>query len=724
MHSSNTAGRRQVWPVRCILLLAFAICISAFPSHLSAQQPMLIPQPRELHTRAQSFQVNSNLQIVLLTSVTSEDHFAAESVQKELKLVTGQEFPIVGLPEPPQGAPAIVMGRFDQPAMRQLLSARHLSPEGVGAEGYVLDVQSGAVIIAGKAGAGLYYGAQTLRQLIVPVGQEARILGVQVRDWPAMQYRATQVDLSRGPVAKLSFLKNVVRNIAQFKMNQLFVYMEDSFRLEGQPLWGILSDTLSRSDWNELVAYAAPYHVTIVPRTEDCGHLHKVLRFEQYSGMGERPHGHVLAPEDPHQMDLLKTMYQQMLPVFTSPIYFVGCDETFALGTGRSKDLVAKEGYGKVYVDHLNQVAQMVESYNKQVMFSGDIATSHPEIIPNLPKGQIIDSWVYSAHDSYDKWLKPFEGSGLKIFTCPWVGNTSVMVPDYEEAAYNIGHFLAEGKKAGAIGTIVKAWNDDGETMFAPAWWSVIYGAACAWEEGLPDVKDFNRKFDWDFFRDADPGLVEAIMNLGHINEIMRAGKPVETFDMRYGGASDGLFWQNPFSPAGREQVERMLPVASLIRQTAENSYTTFVNSASRAKRNADSLESLEFAALRLDALGMRYQFAQEISERYAEAVASQGGQNRRRGGRGFSDISSTNGRLQDLRDYTTRLTELYRQLWLSENLPNWMPNILQLYRRNSDLWQDLIAKFSDIRYGLRNGQPLPSPESLGLLPAQPGAKQ
>ena len=723
MNSSNIIGRRQAWPVRWILLLASAVCIPSFPIGLSAQQPMLIPQPRELHTSAQSFEVNSNLQIVLLTPVTAEDRFAAESIQKELKLVTGQEFPIVGTSEPPQGAPAIIMGRFDQPAMRQLLSARHLGTEGIGAEGYVLDVGPSAAVIAGKDGAGLYYGAQTLRQLVVPVGQEASILGVQARDWPAMQYRATQVDLSRGPVAKLSYLKKTVRTIAQFKMNQLYVYMEDSFRLEGQPLWGILSDTLSRSDWNELVAYAAPYHVTIVPRTEDCGHLHKVLRFEQYSGMGERPHGHVLAPEDPHQMDLLKTMYAQMLPVFTSPIYFVGCDETFALGTGRSKDLVEKEGYGKVYVDHLNRVAKMVESYNKQVMFSGDIATAHPEIIPSLPKGQIIDSWVYSAHESYEKWLKPFQGSGLKVFTCPWVGNTSVMVPDYEEAAYNIGHFLAEGKKAGAIGTIVKAWNDDGETMFAPGWWSVIYGAACAWEDGLPDVQDFNRKFDWDFFRDADPGLVEAMMSLGHINEIMRAGKPVDTFDMRYGGAGDNLFWQDPFSPAGREQVERMLPVASLIRQTAENSYTVFANSASRARRNADSLESLEFAALRLDALGMRYQFAQEISERYESAVADQGGTNRRRGGRGFSDINSTNGRLQDLRDYTTRLTELYRQLWLSENLPNWMPNILQLYTRNSDLWQDLIAKFSDIRYGFRNGQPLPPPESLGLLPGQPAAK-
>jgi hypothetical protein len=213
-------------------------------------------------------------------------------------------------------------------------------------------------------------------------------------------------------------------------------------------------------------------------------------------------------------------------------------------------------------------------------------------------------------------------------------------------------------------------------------------------------VKEFNQKYDWAFYRNTDHRFANALMSLGHVNEVMRAGKPIETFDLGYGGARDTLFWQDPFSPAGRKQVERLLPVASLIRRTAENAYTVFADGESRAKRNADTLESMRFGALRVDALGMRYQFAQEISDRYADAVAQAGGKNRRMASADLEDIQSTNGRLEDLRDYTTRLTELYRQLWLSENLPTWMPNMLQLYKRNSDLWQDLIAKFSGIRYG------------------------
>ena len=709
--------------VRWIWLLATVICFPIFPSILSAQQPMLIPQPRDLQSTAQAFQVNANLQIVLLTPAAREDLFAAQRVQKELKLVTGQVFPIVGQPEPPQGVPAIIMGRFDQPAMRTLLSARHLSTEGVGDQGYVLEVGPHSVVLAGKDGDGLFYGAQTLRQLVVPVGQEARILGVKVRDWPALEYRGTQVDMSRGPVPKLSYLKKTVRTIAQFKMNQLYMYIEDSFRLQGQPLWGILSDTLSRSDWNELVAYAARYHVEIVPATEACGHMHKVFRFEQYSGVAERPHGYSLAVQDPHEMDFLNKMYEQMLPVFSSPIYNIGCDETVELGKGRSKALVEKEGYGKVYVDNLARVAKLVESYNKKVMFWGDIASEHPEMIPSLPKNLIVASWVYSAHESYMKWLKPFDGQGLKIFVCPWVGNTSVMVPDYEEAAYNIEHFITDGKKVGAIGTIITVWNDDGETLYSPGWWSIVYGAACAWEPGLTNVQDFNRKYDWAFYRNTDHRFADALMSLGHVNEVLRAGKPVQTYDLKYGGASDRLFWQDPFSADGRKEVEKNLPVASLIRRTAEDAYTVFANSESRARRNAFTLPSLKFAALRIDALGMRYQYAQEISERYADAVAQQGNKDRGLAAGDLEDIQSTNGRLEDLREYTTRLTEMYRKLWLSENLPNWMPNMLQLYQRNSDLWQSLIARFGDIRSGLSSGQPLPSAESLGLLTGRQGGK-
>ncbi len=701
--------------------LAALVMLSA-PGNLPAQEPELIPQPREMKTTSAPFEVNSSTQIILLSPVESEDRTAAASLQKEFKLSAGLKLPVDAAVEPPSGQAAILLGRIGQPAIDSALKADGINTMGIGEQGYALAVGGTQVIVAGKDAAGLYYGVQTLRQLVVPTGSgEAKILGVQIRDWPSLLYRGTQVDLSRGPVPRLKYLKHIVKTISEFKMNHLYMYIEDSFRMNGQPLVGVLSDTLPRKDWKELIAYAARYHVDIVPATEACGHLHKILRFEQYSGMAETPHGAVLAPGDPNATSFLQDMYAQMASVFPSKFYHIGCDETFELGLGRSKQLVKQEGYGKVYVDTLVRAYNVVRQYNKQVMFWGDIAVEHPEMIPSLPKNLIVASWEYGYHRSYDRWVKPFEGTGMKIFVCPWVANTSVIIPDDEEAAANIAGFINDGRKAGAIGTDVTVWNDDGEALYGLNWWGIVYGAASAWEPARVSVDAFNAKFDWAFYRNTDHRFARAIRALSGLNEVLDTGKanpgPLQPGHDR--GADDRLYWIDPFTQSGHDAAKKILPVVSDVRMTAEHAYDTLANSRDLARRNADTLDYYEFAALKLDALGMRYQYAQEISNYYADAYAHQNDRRFRQMGNDFENISSTNGRLQDLRDYTTRLRELYKELWLREQLPTWLPNMLQLYDRESMLWQGWIAKISELRHEHYSGKPFPSPDSLGLLPAQ-----
>jgi len=242
-------------------LALLAVVIALSPRVVASQDPILVPQPRELQSAGPVFRVLSTTRIVLVDDLP-DDRFAARSLQEELKMVAGSSLPIV--PAAGDRADAIVLGRIENSTIRRLLLRHHLETNGLDEQGYVLDVQQDQVLVAGKDAAGLFYGVQTLRQLMVGNNRQVDILGVRVRDWPAMIYRGTQVDLSRGPVPKLDYLKRIVRTIAEFKMNQLNLYIEDAFPMEGQPLVGVLDDTLSHSDFKELVAYAAPYHVEII----------------------------------------------------------------------------------------------------------------------------------------------------------------------------------------------------------------------------------------------------------------------------------------------------------------------------------------------------------------------------------------------------------------------------------------------------------------------------
>ncbi len=687
------------------------------PSLGWAQQPMLIPQPRELQVQRENFKITSNLEIVLLPLQVAEDRSAAESLTDVLKTVTQADFAIVSS-VPAATTPTIVLGRLEQPSMKELLDARGLNTSGIGEQGYVLDITPNRVLVAGKDAAGLFYGVETISQLLVGDAQNAEILGVQIRDWPVMLYRGTQVDMARGPVPKLDYLKRVVRTIAEFKLNQLYLYMEDSFQLSGQPLVGVLSDTLKQEDWKELITYAARYHVDVIPAQNSCGHLHQVLRFEKYANLAETPNGDVLAPQAA-SYDYVQSMYEQMIPVFSSQFYNIGCDETWDLGRGKSAARAQQIGLGQLYIENLLRVRAIVRNYDKQVIFWGDIALQYPDLIKSLPKDMLVATWEYFVHPNYEKWLKPYTDAGMKIIVCPWVGNTDLTVPDYEQAAYNIGHFVAEGKTVGAVGMDNTVWNDDGETLYGLNWWSIVYGSAAAWEPGIPELAAFDRKYDWAFYRNTDHRFAEAIRQLSHINETLRQTGLGRVYGEDYGGTGNDLFWRDPFSPEGQTDARKALAAAPQVRRMAEDAYSVFANSAQRARRNADTLPYLEWSALKLDALGMRYIYLQQMAQDYASSLAHQNDPDRQLASMGLWKVEGTNGRLEDLREYTTKLRELYQELWLGENLSSWLPNVLQLYDRQSQMWQDKIARFKQLQTDFEQRKTLPSAESLGLMTVQ-----
>lgn len=141
------------------------------------------------------------------------------------------------------------------------------------------------------------------------------------------------------------------------------------------------------------------------------------------------------------------------------------------------------------------------------------------------------------------------------------------------------------------------------------------------------------------------------------------------------------------------------MPVASELRQIAEESFTTLVTSENRAARNGDTLKYLEFAAQKLDALGMRYQNIRDVSDRYSAILATEKTTAPSEIDDALFHIQGINGPLLDLRDYTTKLRERYLELWRNENLDGWLPNVLGLYEGNAATWRQEIARFEEVKW-------------------------
>ena len=684
----------------------------AVPAAARADDPHLIPKPREV-TAGELAPLPKT--IAISTGTGDEDKFAARDFadamkERGLRVATGAE-----------GGYKIALLRLDSPAARRLLESSKLEfDDAMKAEGYVLiSKKDGATVIASSS-AGLFYGVQTLKQLIRTDGAVPHIQLASIRDWPAMRYRGFQDDLSRGPVPTLEFQKKELRTLAAYKINVYSPYFEHTLSYDSNPLISPPGGGMSHADVRALVAYARRYHVDIIPEQEAFGHLHHVLKYDLYSPLGETEHGNVLAPGDQAALPLIKSWFAEIDSLFPSKFVHLGADETFELGLGRTKDQVTQSGLGQVYIDFLKQIESTLRYSGKRFLFWGDIAQGSPDLVKSLPKDMVAVAWGYGPNPNAERLLRPFLNAGMETWVAPGVSGWSRVYPNNDAALKNIQAMARDGQKLGAVGMLNTSWADDGEALLNQQWYGILYGAAASWQPGETSFDDFENSFGLQFHGDATGKIDDAQMKLTAAHALLsKAG---------LGDANDYLYWLDPFSPEGQINAQKIRPIARDFRVLAESAMVLVSQARlaagknglreggapSGALRETDALDAMEMGARRMDFIGMKFELADEISRFYTHAYDTvQVGGNP---GHDLGEITSNiNARSQDLRDGYVLGRELYEKSWLAENKPYWLGNVLNRFDIDAQLWIQRGDKVGQARSAYGRTKKLPTPEEMGI---------
>lgn len=689
------------------VILWLAAPVLAFSQAPSAAVSLkLVPAPKEIRMGKGLFAVGSATRIILEAAYTEQDRSAAESLAQEIVEQSGLRVAIEKAQEAPAADGVIVLARVGDPRTRQYLVSKGVNvEENLGGQGYILYADSSRIIVAGATGQGLFYGVQTLRQLLHPRGEGVECPALVIYDWPSMKWRGVHDDISRGPIPTLEYMKKQVRTLAAYKVNLFALYMEHVFDFQSQPLMAPKEAALTADQIHELVQYAEKYYVTILPEQQAFGHLHHALKYEIYSEVAETPHGHVLTPMNERSYDFIKSLYAELVPLFPGPFVHIGADETFELGRGQTKARADQVGLGRVYLEHLQKVHEILQPYHKQLMFWGDIAVKYPELLQILSKEMIAVPWDYDAKPSYDAILKPYTNAGLQTMVAPGASNWNVIWPNLDVAYVNIRNFVRDGQKAGSIGMLNTTWDDDGETLFDMTWPAMAFGAAASWQPGESAIDDFKNSYDWAFYRSPGNTFTEVIENLDRAHAALK--------NTGSEGADDTLFWADPFSENGAKLMQKALPAARDIRLGAEHALEALYRNRSAARANTDTIEDIILAAWRLDALGMKIQFTSEISHYYWDAYQhlSDG----ERVNNDLEEITAINARLEDLRDATTRLRGMYKQAWLRENRAYWLGNVLVRYDLLGQTFQSKIVAVREAQRQYWAEKTLPPPQQLGF---------
>jgi len=188
---------RRLWIVPCVLFCASAL--SALDSDGRAQLK-LVPAPKEVQLRDGGFRVGPRTRILVQLGHQSEDRIAAETLAEEVADQSGLKLNILGMKAAGKAEDgAIVLARLQDSRVRRFLARNGLKADNlVGEDGYLLFSDKSHLIVAANTGQGLFYGVQTLRQLLRPAGKGLICPAVGIRDWPSLERHDGQGDLSRG----------------------------------------------------------------------------------------------------------------------------------------------------------------------------------------------------------------------------------------------------------------------------------------------------------------------------------------------------------------------------------------------------------------------------------------------------------------------------------------------------------------------------------------------
>jgi hexosaminidase len=221
-----------------LLLGLFAGVGAISPLLAQSDAPRLLPAPRELHaTVAEPIAAAS----VLVPAKNSEDEFAAQQLRSYLESR--------GIADRGREVVRVTLLRADSAEAKRLLAENKLSFDAaMQAEGYVIVSSRRSIAVIGETGAGVFYGVQTLKQMVEGAGASAKVWLGTVRDYPAMKYRGIDDDLSRGPLPTLAFQKHQLEVFAAYKVNVYSPYFENTVQYPGNPLPALPGGAMSPED--------------------------------------------------------------------------------------------------------------------------------------------------------------------------------------------------------------------------------------------------------------------------------------------------------------------------------------------------------------------------------------------------------------------------------------------------------------------------------------------
>lgn len=382
---------------------------------------------------------------------------------------------------------------------------------GAGAEiekqAYRLHIGGHAIEVTGNGAPGLFYGVQTLLQLVKrdPSGSLILPKGT-IEDWPKLQLRFLHWD-TKHHQDRIETLKRYLDWSARFKVNMIGFELEDKFEYPSHPVIGAPGAFTTR-ELQEIVSYGLERHIQVVPQIQAPAHMCYVLKHPEFAGLRSDASNYQSCMCDPKALELIFSMYDDVIAATPGVDYvFVSTDEVYYAGNcAKCLRPYNPENRSLAWVEFVQKAHEHLTKRGRKMLVWAEfpLLPGHVKLLP----ADIIDGEGTFIPEENERGMRQLAYTSMQ--------GAELLFPNHLSIDGRRGHLeeafetIRSGKhwQGNPIGSYGAAWDDSGlhnETFWLG--WSAA--ARYGWNPGTPALEQHVAEFMRVYYGSGAAGMAD-----------------------------------------------------------------------------------------------------------------------------------------------------------------------------------------------------------------------
>lgn len=353
------------------------------------------------------------------------------------------------------------------------------------------------------------------------------------------------IDTSRDAVMSVPQLKLFIDRMSKMGYNQLYLYIEDTYEIEGEPYFGHFRGRYSQAELREIDDYAYAHGMEVIPTIQTLAHLNQLMQWSRYTALRDIDDSLLVGDEGSYE--LIDKMIATMKKCFRTDKIHLGMDEPFRFCKGKYRDIHGEHNKVDVYVEHLCRVCEIVDKYGLQpiawnveamlgLLTGKFIANTIKELPPvpdtlreRFPKNLMVVMGDYNDDndDCVDKlvaklkWAQSFTGKD-RVGYIGGAWKWASFAPRNELSILNSRYGMEACLECGVDTYYTSLWGDDGSEASPYSVMPTLVYTAC-YNQGIDDMDEVKAKFrewvgvEWDDFMLLDQLDYTPEFKLGYV---------------------------------------------------------------------------------------------------------------------------------------------------------------------------------------------------------------